>query len=75
MPTFENVIKDHITLNKHSINVIRRTFVQNFEGTLPECYPKFCERSLLDGKKAFVGPHENEHHISCVARDASVSCR
>jgi len=34
--TFENKIKDQITLNKHSINVTGRLFVHNFERTLPE---------------------------------------
>ncbi len=32
---FENIIKDQITFNTCSINVTRRTFVHNFERTLP----------------------------------------
>ncbi len=32
----ENIIKDQITLNKHSINVSWRMFVHNFKKTLLE---------------------------------------
>ncbi len=33
---FENIIKEQITLNEHSINVTGRTSVHNFEKTLSE---------------------------------------
>lgn len=33
---FDNTIKDQITPNKRSVNVTRRTFVFNFDRTLPE---------------------------------------
>lgn len=32
----ENIIKNHITLKEHSINVTGRTFAHDFKRTLPE---------------------------------------
>jgi len=72
------IIRDHITLKKHSIHLFM-LLEERLSIIVWEPCQNITQSSVNVpvrwGKKAFVGPHEIKHHMSCVAKDASVSCR